>query len=158
MPGNNSHKRIINRDNKHPPRILKLGVVHEARHVAARARAGEGSRHADDDAIAARELAREVDLVAGGVLDEDVEVRDAVADADGGGARGVEGAAGEGGGGAEGGKAGEGSEGHFGGLGGWWWWCCGMSVVVVLLGVWLGCRESAESWRYGSSSSTTGTR
>lgn len=117
----NSHKGIIDRHNKDPPRVPQLWVVHVARYMAARARARKGRRHTHNDAVGSGELLREVDLVPRRVLDENLEVRDLVSDADGRRTGGVERPAGRGESGPEGGpegKAGESSKGHFRGGGG----------------------------------------
>lgn len=58
--------------------------------MLAGARAREGSRHANNVAIARLELLGQVDLVAGRVLNEHVQIRNLLANADEGARRGVE--------------------------------------------------------------------
>ena len=68
-------------------------MLDKRRDVLRRARGGKCGRNTNDDHVVARRGQRgQVDLVAGGVLLEDIEVREGVADLDESRAGGVEGA------------------------------------------------------------------
>ena len=72
------HERVIDRDNKDLAGILELVTGNVAWDVGVGACWREGSRNSNDETFAGGEFFGEIDLVAGGVLEE-INVRNSIA-------------------------------------------------------------------------------
>lgn len=72
------HEWVVDRDDESLTSLLELGVVDEAGNVGAGAGGAEGGRSANDNSLVL-DLLGQVDLVTGGVLDQDVQAGDGVA-------------------------------------------------------------------------------
>lgn len=84
------HKGVIDGDDKDLSRLVQLRVVHVGRHMLARAGSGKGAGYAHDVAVGVLELFRQVDLVAGRLLEEPVKAGHLVAHLDTGSRCGME--------------------------------------------------------------------